>query len=379
MLKQRIFLKSTIGLCFSLCLLCPTLAKASSYVFDEEVAQGDGDPVEEVVAEVATKEEATDVDEDVATITAEGDFLVPTYLLPVVEDGEKVVSDVKADVSVTKKVTTTTTTTTKEVPIYVVSKVSEVKQSEEGGNDVSSDVLKAPSVVDVHTQALGTDEKIQPQPVDVSQKASKIVHNIGTGYNTSKVLVENDVKPQAPVVPAAPVVSEDLQVSQVRPVLIPLAPLPKEAEVEPATPQPVRKIIPSEYADKMLSALEKKQRPDFIMPQEIKVSFYKNASHFSGQTIKWIKAFSVSAMNDPRLVVQVRLSTQMPGVQQKRLSIIQNALIGNGLSPHQIQVIFTNRPADSLVLRTIVKPEDSQVSVRNVKIGRRVEKRTARW
>jgi hypothetical protein len=115
------------------------------------------------------------------------------------------------------------------------------------------------------------------------------------------------------------------------------------------------------------------------MPQEIKVSFYENASHFSGQTIKWIKAFSVSAMNDPRLIVEVRLSTQNPSVQQKRLSIIQNTLVGNGLSPHQIQVIFTDRPADSLILRTALKPELAQVSGLNEKKGRRSQKQTMRW
>ena len=386
MAKQRIFLQSAIGLCFSLSLLCPAFAMASSYIFDEGMAQGDGDPNENDLLEVTAKEGTAEVDENVATITAEGDFLVPTYLLPVAEEEVNVVSENKVDsiskvdnnVSVTKTITTTTTTTTKEVPVFVVSESSKKKS----GTDVEG-ISGAVPIVDVHAQLVEDEKVLQSEPVkiqqptagDIQKQVVVATHNIGTGYNTPKT-VRNDIKLKAP---EAPVVSKTVQTEQFRPVLIPLAPLPKTAEPEPTLQPHVRKIIPSEYADKMLTALEENKRPDFIMPQEIKVSFYKDASHFSGQTIKWIKAFSVNVMNDPRLIVQVRLSTQNPHIQQKRLSIIQNTLIGNGLSPHQIQVVFTNRPSDSLVLRTMMKPELEQVSVLNKKTGHRGEKRTTRW
>ncbi|MBR6675154.1 MAG: hypothetical protein IKL32_04450, partial [Alphaproteobacteria bacterium] len=69
MVKQRIFLQSAIGLCFGLGLLYPSFVMASSDVFDEGVAQGDGDPAEDVLAEIAIKDETADADEDVATIT----------------------------------------------------------------------------------------------------------------------------------------------------------------------------------------------------------------------------------------------------------------------------------------------------------------------
>lgn len=387
MVKQRIFLQSAIGLSFGLSLLCPAFVMASSDVLDEGLAQGDGDPAEDVLVETAIEAEPADADEDVATITAEGDFLVPTYLLPVAEEEAQVVSQTDNNVSVKKTITTTTTTTTKEVPVYVVSASS----SKTVGTDsaVSSKEGKSTPVMDVHTQVAEKSKMAsEVGKTELSnqgngqKKAPVITHNIGAGYNAPKPLVQNGVKSATlsePTLPSVPSVSGSVQTVQARPVLVPLAPLPKMAEPEPVVEPHVRKIVPSQYADKMLTALEDNKRPDFIMPQEIKVSFYKNASHFSGQTIKWIKAFSVSAMNDPRLIVEVRLSTQNPSVQQKRLSIIQNTLIGNGLSPHQIRVVFTNRPANSLILRTMPKPELVQVSVSDAKKRQRGEKRTTRW
>ena len=387
MVKQRIFLQSAIGLSFGLSLLCPAFVMASSDVLDEGLAQGDGDPAEDVLVETAIEAEPADADEDVATITAEGDFLVPTYLLPVAEEEAQVVSQTDNNVSVRKTITTTTTTTTKEVPVYVVSASSSKTVSTDSA--VSSKEGKSTSVMDVHTQVAEKGKMAsEVGKTELSnqgngqKKAQVITHNIGAGYNAPKPLVQNGVKSATlsePTLPSVPSVPTSSQTVQARPVLVPLAPLPKMVEPEPVVEPHVRKIVPSQYADKMLTALEDNKRPDFIMPQEIKVSFYKNASHFSGQTIKWIKAFSVSAMNDPRLIVEVRLSTQNPSVQQKRLSIIQNTLIGNGLSPHQIRVVFTNRPADSLILRTMPKPELAQVSVSDAKKRQRGEKRTTRW
>lgn len=374
MVKQRIFLQPAVGLCFCLSVLCPAFVNALPSAFDEEVAQGDGDPSEEALLNVTAKEDVKEAEEDVATITAEGDFLVPTYLLPVAEDNATVVSKTDNGVSVAKTTTTTTTTTTKEVPVYVVSASSTSQSSTQG----VAGVLDIVPVKDVHVRTVGIDKMPQADASGASKKETAVVHNIGAGYNAPKIVNQKN-EHKTLVAPAAPSVSETLQSAQTRPILVPLAPLPKVTEAEPIVQPRMRKIVPLEYADKMLTALEENKRPDFIMPQEIKVSFYKNASHFSGQTIKWIKAFSASAMNDPRLVVQVRLSTQTPAVQQKRLSIIQNTLAGNGLSPHQIQIVFTNRPADSLVLRTVTKPELAQLSVSNTKIGRRSSKRTARW
>ena len=411
MAKQQFLLSSAIGFGLSMGLLYSTAPLAEITFDDYELAQGDGDPQETALEEVSANNmnetaieenivsDSDDPEENVATITAEGDFLVPTYLLPVEEEPQDVLTTSENeeiqpqstnDVSVTKtvKTTTTITTTTEELPIFDVS--TDTKKTA-----ISSDTIPSVPVVDVSEKdetATGVEQPslIDEQPTQVKPKpAAQTPHYIGSGYtgtqkqNTPAVTVpETPQKPApqtvvtpAPIEPKTPVLS----VQPERPILVPLAPLPKTTEPEPTIEPHVRKVVPSEYADKMLTAVSQNVRPEFIMPQEIKVSFYKNASEFSGQTIKWIKAFSVGALNDPRLIVQVRLSVQNPAVQQKRLSVVRNTLIGAGLSPHQIQIVFTNRPADSLILRLMDKPEATSVSVRKSKTGRRVEKRTTKW
>ncbi|MBR5129732.1 MAG: hypothetical protein IKV03_00705 [Alphaproteobacteria bacterium] len=367
MVKHKIFLNSTIGLCMALCSLYPTPSSAVSKSSEKELAQGDGEVTEEILTdETAAQEEVVDTEENVATITADGDFLVPTYLLPVAEEKTSLSSETNSNTSIKKTITTTTTTTTttKETPIYVVSNDKNPAQSTPDKEPVNTPLVDDTPVIDVQSKTTQTN-------------TAAIPYNIGTGHQAAATPQQKNR--EKPIVPETPSISKTALVNTTRPILIPLAPLPKIEEPEPTVPTHVRKIVPSIYADQMLTALEENKHPDFIMPQEIKVSFYKNASHFSGQTIKWIKAFSASAMNDPRLIVQVRLSTLNPSIQQKRLSIIQNTLIGNGLSPHQIQVVFTKRPADSLVLRTTTKPEHTQVSIQSSKTGRRVEKRTTKW
>ena len=466
MAKQHIFFGSALGLCLSLSLVYAPDALANKTNWqDADLSQGDGDPLEELPEELISEEKKSDAtqeisEDDVATITAEGDFLLPTFLLPVEETAEtsqltasvetkETPSQVTAtqqttqtqnadtqviDETVTTRTitTTTTTTTTEDLPIYVVStqpttktvvqptpqetqNVKETDQKTSPQSDTSVEIAQADKVATPQKVALPktslTQTTAPSYPIDdktssadlpvvlatTSTQNVKLPQTQTTQTTVKTTQVTTTPAVQSVVPQPTPIVQSGKNIEtkntailtpvtptytapSTRPILIPLAPLPKVAEPEPTAPTPpVRKVIPSEYADYMLTALEKNERPGFIMPQEIKVSFYKNASHFSGQTIKWIKAFSMKALNDPRLVVQVRLSTQNPAVQQKRLSIIKNTLIGNGLSPHQIQIVFTDRPTDSLVLRTINKPEHTQISVRKSQSGRRVEKRTTKW
>ncbi|MBR4927820.1 MAG: hypothetical protein IKY98_05795 [Alphaproteobacteria bacterium] len=405
MVKQKIFLSTAMGLCLSFCLICTTTpALADGFFVDYELAQGDGDPDEVVPQEKqnTSENEETD-DEDVATITAEGDFLAPTFLLPVQEEAPVsaskttgILADEKSSETVTTTTTTitTTTTTSQDLPIYNVSqnKVVETSEKQKTDKPTVAPVSKTTDNADVASKTVVTTEnktaqKIVPTPITpVGVEPTLPVRearNIGSGYvnrTIAPVPLDKAVKPATPADPTPqPVETVQKPIEKTRPILIPLAELPKVAQKEPDIETPTRKIIPSEYADRMLSAVSANTRPDFIMPQEIKVSFYKDATAFSGQTIKWIKAFSLTALNDPRLIVQIRLSSCSPDIQYKRLQIVKNTLIGNGLSPHQIQIVTTNRPADSLILRTIEKPEHARQSLIKSSSGRRVEKRTTKW
>ena len=405
MVKQKIFLSTAMGLCLSFCLFYTTMpALADGVSPDYEIAQGDGDPDEVIPQTDATGSENDETDdEDVATITAEGDFLAPTFLLPVQEEPSLTSETTKvaqiADknsetITTTTTTITTTTTTSQDLPIYNVSQNKAVETSAPSKSDkpAKTPVSETTKNTDSTIKTVVTSEKtILPKivPADIKPVVAeptlptREARNIGSGYanrTIAPVPMDKTVKPAMPTIPT-PKKVETVQkpAEETRPILIPLAELPKAAQKEPDIETPTRKIIPSEYADRMLSAVSANTRPDFIMPQEIKVSFYKDATAFSGQTIKWIKAFSLTALNDPRLIVQVRLSNCSPDIQYKRLQIVKNTLIGNGLSPHQIQIVTTNRPADSLILRTIEKPELARQSIRKSGSGKRVEKRTTKW
>lgn len=399
MVKQKIFLSTAMGLCLSFCLFYTALPAFADIVTpDYEIAQGDGDPDEIVPQNSQNTVENEDIDdEDVATITAEGDFLAPTFLLPVQEEITQKETNVAqiADknsetITTTTTTITTTTTTSQDLPVYNVSqnKVAKAKIETKATAPTlakTSDTPKAEKEVVASTQKT-TPTKTAPTLTPVSVEPTlptREARNIGSGYanrTIAPVPLDKTAKPTVPAM-ATPQKAQAVltPVENTRPILIPLAELPKVSQKEPDIETPTRKIVPSEYADRMLSAVSADTRPDFIMPQEIKVSFYKDATAFSGQTIKWIKAFSLTALNDPRLIVQVRLSNCSPDIQHKRLQIVKNTLIGNGLSPHQIQIVTTNRPADSLVLRTIEKPEHTRQSVKKSASGKRVEKRITKW
>lgn len=346
MFKQKIFLSSAISLCLSAAFFYafPAFSKVSD-VLDFEIAQGDGDPSENAAPDLLNDEKDETADDAVATITAEGDFLLPTYLLPVE-------SDVKTDPEGQKPEmieVDTTQTNTQDIPGLM---------AEQAANDAvpSDEGMDAPT--NSNTPAVTEDINIDID-TNVMQQAAEPVRprQIGTGHANRTAT----------------------QTAGGKPILIPLTPLQEQPEQEPMPKERVRHVVPSEYADNMLGALEKNTRPGFIMPQEIKVSFYKDATDFSGQTLKWIKAFSMNALADPRLIIQIRLSTQNPGIQQKRLIVLENTLKGNGLSPHQLQIVYTDRSADSLVLRTMVKPENMEVRVKKSSMGKNIEKRTTKW
>lgn len=355
MLKQKIFLSSAISICLGIAFFYafPALSKTLSSS-DFELAEGDGDPSENTSADLLNDEKDETADDAVATITAEGDFLLPTYLLPVENEAKTETAVSKAEMIEVDS----TQTNTQDIPGIMAAEAADNAASP------SEETLSEEEIVQADTgnvAAVVADEVDIDIDTNALQKADKPVQprQIGSGY--------------------AKGTAGQTASAGGKPILIPLTPLKEQPEAEPMPKQRVRHVVPSEYADDMLGALEANTRPDFIMPQEIKVSFYKDATDFSGQTLKWIKAFSMNALTDPRLIIQIRLSTQNPSIQQKRLIVLENTLKGNGLSPHQLQVVYSDRPTDSLVLRTMIKPENAEIRVRKSSTGKNIEKRMTKW
>ncbi len=280
------------------------------FVFSD--AQGDGDPTELTAADL------NGTDTDTALLTAEGDFIVPTYLLPTQTQPQSM-----------PVMTVSQTIETPEMPLYQTT----VKQTP----------------VAVKSGRLVT-------PVAVPTKSAPIAQVPPT--QTPKVSGTIEKKPL--LLPLAPIIEDDITDSTDN--------LVKE-----------RRVVPSGLADTLLDNLERNEASDFLLPHEIKVSFYKNATALSGQTLKWIKAFALQTIRDPRRIVEIRISQENPAIQAKRLAIIKNALLGTGLSTHQILVSYTKRPADSFVIRAANKNENIDIEHQTTASGRTIEKRTIRW
>lgn len=300
-----------------------------------EIAQGDGDPREHAAQErlLAAKNLA---DDDVATVTAEGDFVVPSYLLQTVDETPKA------------KTVRVSTAVEKELPVVVVNQtevtpVSEQMEVERRLTGSSAQTQKVYSEAVRRQQAKAGKKQVAKkmnvavEKMDVSESVDSDINAILSGGYQSEGEVSGGKK---------------------KPLLLPLrgsAKSVKSAVVEESLPKPRIKTYSSVYADKIIEAAQTNEDLPLIMPMDLKVTFYPNASDFSGKTIKWIKAFSYKALQDPRYVIQVRLSKENPYLQEKRLYLVQKILMGSGLSTHQLVVDYVERPQDSLVLRMVRK------------------------
>jgi len=327
--KQTLFFGSAL-LTFLSFSICPQVsARPYPADFEFSIAQGDGDPAELTALDVAT----TETDEDVALLTAEGDFVVPTYLLPTQEDMPP-------------------------APVVNVATQSAV---------VVTEVPIVPSV--------------QPSETVIVTPPPQTPINLGTNR-----LVTPVVKPTELVETPIPSTTPKKEIARMsgtiekKPLLLPLAPI-AQTTTEDSTPLPTkeRRVVPSALADTLLANLEQNTGSDFLLPHEIKVSFYKNATALSGQTLKWIKAFALQTIQDPRLIVEIRMSQTNPDIQAKRLAVVKNALLGTGLSTHQIRVSYTKRAADSFVIRAVEKTEDVDITKNTTTSGKTIEKRTIKW
>ncbi len=330
-------------------------------------ALADGDPAERA-GQLLPDETNAVSEEAVATVTADGEFLLPTYLLP----GE----------------TATVTRTTRVEQVY------EQQPAANPNTQPNTQAQPVPTAVPTvpgaevrfapvqDTTATQNVQKVPMQPatavipavrVQVKQPQTPIA--LGTGHAATPLAACQT--PTCPTCPACPAVagtqtsgtdqakptSEQTTAQQTPPkkLLIPLAPVPKQETAEAYLAPKERFVAPSEYADQMTTRLKNGEDLPFLMPHEIRITFYPRVSSFSGQTLKWIRAFATAALQDPRLVVEVRASCAEADLQEERLKLVRAALQGAGLSTHQIVVNYTNRPVDTMLLRAIPRPAASEI------------------
>ncbi len=312
-----------------------SLLLTASVVLASSVVMADGEPTEtieefSVSADTALRPDEQNAlsEEAVATVTADGDFLLPTYLLP----GET--AQVKRKTIVQE---------------YTEKPIATAREQRSQPKNVTAPVAQAP-VVAVPAAV------IQVPPVVVSAKTLQPVPTV----RQQTVVAQPVVSQPAVSVKAAPTPAKKKVVSVRKKLLIPLADVPAQDAAEPPVPTKTQWFVPTVYADQMTSSLRSGEEMPFRMPHEMRITFYPKASSFSGQTLKWVKAFATAALQDPRLVVEVRASCADANLQEARLALIRNALKNAGLSQHQIIVNYTNRPVDSMLLMAVPRPEKSE-------------------
>ena len=308
--------------------------------------------------------------ENVPTITAEGDFLVPTFMLPAAGsttgDGqlnqlmvpsESVVVPVAEPIKVQTEHVETKTKTVKNMPVVKITQTELTPVSEQMAVERFL-TGKTTKTTKMYKEALARQrgEEYKEETVKVEAEPDTINSLIG------------DEKPMEGAI-------------KKKRLLLPLQSLPQKKTVKEdlTTQPPVYKVVSSVVADQVLADAQNNTKSSVLMPHDIKVTFYPNSAEFSGQTVKWIKVFSLQALNDPRYIVHVRMSTKNPDIQQKRLYVIQRLFENSGLSSHQIAVDYVDRPADSLILRLVEKPENVQVEKVQLKNGKTKVKKTINW
>ena len=99
----------------------------------------------------------------------------------------------------------------------------------------------------------------------------------------------------------------------------------------------------------------------------------------SGKSFKWIKAFSYWPKQSLQKAAEVRMSAQDIDLQSRRFVLIKGALLSNGLSPRQIRFVLTDRDPNTIVLRTIVLPDEQEVYYKHQKNGKVVPQIISKW
>jgi len=115
------------------------------------------------------------------------------------------------------------------------------------------------------------------------------------------------------------------------------------------------KVVKKAKRGGLLSAFtEEKSSFKKILPAEMKLSFQPGRAEISGQTLRWIEAFANKAIEDDKVILQIRIDqTSSFELQQKRLNLLHNILTNKGVGYHKIDTVLTSREPNSFIIRTL--------------------------
>ncbi len=345
------------------------------------VAEGDGEyqptnftlTEEEVSLQAAAMKPAakevrkeTVDDEKLPTLTSEGSFLLPTYILPEAQaDAPKTVASVDAQ-----------NPWRKNTPAPKEAKVTQTVSN--------SDKALLESI-----------EKQYQDTTALLASTAKRLEALENGIeNLSKAkTAEADER----VVKNESKENEKIEVNKVAvraPLLLPLAPIRTVASSEKPAEEKITErpatAVKKEYVDYVLEVINRNatrtsnftQADEMILrsiPKEMKISFLPDSADLSTQAFKWIKAFSYNPQRTVGSAVEVRLSPNNLDLQSRRFALIKGALLSNGLAPRQIRFVFTDRDADTVILRNIELPEEQEIFYQTGKNGKISQQIIQKW
>lgn len=120
---------------------------------------------------------------------------------------------------------------------------------------------------------------------------------------------------------------------------------------EPSVDTTITPVIKQpKYADDLLAEVQGGKKVMFSAPREVRVSFYPGQSSLSAQALKWIKIFALKVRDDPRLVVEIRASDENWPLQSKRVALMLQTVMEQGVSRHQIYVYKSPRDTDTVLI-----------------------------
>lgn len=98
---------------------------------------------------------------------------------------------------------------------------------------------------------------------------------------------------------------------------------------------------------------QKEQAKNRIIPSELKLYFQPERAEISGQTLRWLKAFSEKAKEN-HTYLQIRLDATAPiDLQRKRLNLLYTIFMNNGVDFKKVDTVFSLTEPNTFIIRTI--------------------------
>lgn len=98
---------------------------------------------------------------------------------------------------------------------------------------------------------------------------------------------------------------------------------------------------------------QKEQDANKIIPSELKLSFQPDRAEISGQTLRWLKAFSEKS-KEKNNYLQIRLDATAPiELQRKRLNLLYTIFMNNGVDFKKVDTVFSLTEPNTFIIRTI--------------------------